>query len=78
MAGRLQDRMAIVTGAAGGIGAATAARLAADGATVVMADIDMERVMNEATKVPGAVPMAIDLTSEAGVQAMVESIAAQF
>ena len=78
MAGRLQDRIAIVTGAAGGIGAATAARLAADGATVVMADIDKSRVSQEAAKVPGAVPMAIDLTSEADVQAMVESIAAQF
>lgn len=78
MAGRLQDRIAIVTGAAGGIGAATAARLAADGATVVMADIDKSRVSQEAAKVPGAVPMAIDLTSEAEVQAMVKSIAAQF
>jgi NAD(P)-dependent dehydrogenase (short-subunit alcohol dehydrogenase family) len=36
--GRLQHRVAIVTGAARGIGAATAAALAAEGATVVLAD----------------------------------------
>ncbi|GAB0107332.1 SDR family oxidoreductase [Nocardia sp. JMUB6875] len=37
---RLVDRVAVVTGAASGIGAATAVRLAAEGAAVVIADID--------------------------------------
>ncbi|MEU6586714.1 SDR family oxidoreductase [Nocardia sp. NPDC046763] len=37
---RLADRVAVVTGAASGIGAATARRLAAEGAAVVVADID--------------------------------------
>ncbi|MBN3585461.1 SDR family NAD(P)-dependent oxidoreductase, partial [Algoriphagus aestuarii] len=37
------DRVALVTGAAGGIGAATAQRLAAEGAAVVLTDIDTER-----------------------------------
>ncbi|MEU1285649.1 SDR family oxidoreductase [Kitasatospora sp. NPDC005856] len=36
---RFQERVAVVTGAAGGIGAATARRLAAEGATVVAVDI---------------------------------------
>ena len=38
MGGRVQDRVAIVIGAAGGIGAAMAARLVEEGARVVIAD----------------------------------------
>ncbi|HEY7296103.1 MAG TPA: SDR family NAD(P)-dependent oxidoreductase [Dehalococcoidia bacterium] len=42
MAGRLQGKVAIVTGAASGIGAATALRFAAEGATVIVNDIQRE------------------------------------
>src|SRR2546421_7755885 len=40
--GRLEGRVAFITGAGRGIGAATALRMAEEGARVVLADIDME------------------------------------
>ena len=42
MPGRVQDKVAVVTGAASGIGAATAERFAAEGAKVVLCDIDAD------------------------------------
>ena len=42
--GRLHNQVAIVTGAAQGMGAAIAARLAAEGAKVVLSDINTEKV----------------------------------
>lgn len=47
---RLEARIAIVTGAAGGIRAASARRMAAEGAKVIVADINLEgakRVISE-------------------------------
>ncbi|MGZ6979502.1 MAG: SDR family NAD(P)-dependent oxidoreductase, partial [Acidimicrobiia bacterium] len=38
----MQGQVAVVTGSASGLGAAAARRLAAEGATVVVADIDEE------------------------------------
>ena len=43
MTGRLERRIAIVTGAAGGIGVASARRLAADGATVILPTLTPRR-----------------------------------
>ena len=41
--GRVQDRVVIVTGGAGGIGAAACRAIAAEGAKVVVADLDAAR-----------------------------------
>jgi NAD(P)-dependent dehydrogenase (short-subunit alcohol dehydrogenase family) len=78
MAGRLENRVAIVTGAAGGIGVASSARLAADGALVVMADIDADAVTSAAAKIAGAVSMAVDLTDETSVETMVGAVVDRF
>ncbi|MFE3826513.1 SDR family NAD(P)-dependent oxidoreductase [Streptomyces sp. NPDC059092] len=48
---RFTDRVAVVTGAASGIGAATAGRLAAEGASVVLADTDAERGVPTAARI---------------------------
>ncbi|MCB0975944.1 MAG: SDR family oxidoreductase [Acidimicrobiales bacterium] len=59
--GRFDDKVAIVTGAAGGIGEAYARSLAAEGASVVVADLDAEK--GEAT---AAAIAADDATTAAG------------
>jgi NAD(P)-dependent dehydrogenase (short-subunit alcohol dehydrogenase family) len=58
---------AIVFGGASGLGAATARRLAADGARVVVADLDGERAQALAREI-GAVAIATDVTDPASVE----------
>jgi 2,3-dihydroxy-2,3-dihydro-p-cumate dehydrogenase len=66
----LEGRTAIVTGAARGIGRALAERLIADGATLLLADLDGEALAATAHEL-GAAYHAADLSSEAGAQAVV-------
>jgi NAD(P)-dependent dehydrogenase (short-subunit alcohol dehydrogenase family) len=74
MSARLNGRVAIVTGAAGGIGIATARRLCRDGATVIMADIDKSAIAAAAARVDGAEADNFDLTSEDSVADFVDRI----
>jgi NAD(P)-dependent dehydrogenase (short-subunit alcohol dehydrogenase family) len=67
--GRLAGRVAVVTGAGGGIGLATARRFTAEGAKVVCADID-EAAGKAASDQVGGEFIRVDVTSEADVQAM--------
>ncbi len=69
MAGRLDGKIAVITGGAGGIGAATARRFAADGARVVVADLADETGRAVAAEVGGSYVHA-DVTSADDVQAM--------
>src|SRR5215218_10224908 len=70
MAGRLQDRTAIITGGAGGIGLATARRFAEEGANVVLADMDDEKGRAAAEEVNGSY-VHCDVTDAEQVDAMV-------
>jgi len=77
----LATRIALVTGAAGGIGKATAKKLAAEGACVVVADLDLEKAQAAAAEIGGpdvAVGVAADVSDEAAVQAMVDATVLAF
>jgi NAD(P)-dependent dehydrogenase (short-subunit alcohol dehydrogenase family) len=71
--GRFTGRTAIVTGAGSGIGRATALRLAREGARVVAADIDADRLEQLAAEFPDLdlVPVATDIATDDGVRAVV-------
>jgi 2-hydroxycyclohexanecarboxyl-CoA dehydrogenase len=68
---RLEGRIALVTGGASGIGAATARRLAADGALVAVADVDLEGARAVASEIDG-LPIEMDVADAAAARAGVE------
>jgi 3-oxoacyl-[acyl-carrier protein] reductase len=75
---RLDDQTAIVTGAASGIGAGIAAVLAAEGATVVVADLDEERAGAVAATIgDAAIVQRCDVADAADVQALVDATVAR-
>ncbi len=69
MTGRLQDKVAVITGAGSGIGLASARRFASEGAKVVCVDID-ELAGKAAADEVGGIFVRADVTVDADVQAM--------
>jgi Dehydrogenases with different specificities (related to short-chain alcohol dehydrogenases) len=69
---RFDGRTAVITGGAGGIGLATARRLAAEGATVVVGDIDEDAGRAAADEVDGLF-VRTDVTSESDVGALFDA-----
>jgi 2-hydroxycyclohexanecarboxyl-CoA dehydrogenase len=76
--GRLDDKIAIVTGAGQGIGQAIAGKLAAEGATVVVTDLDETSAKGTADALPGAVAIRADVSDRRAVQAMTDRVVQQF
>ena len=63
--GRLEGKTALVTGAASGIGLQTSIRLAEEGARVMMTDINLEKVRQQAEKIDAnAAFLKLDITEE--------------
>jgi NAD(P)-dependent dehydrogenase (short-subunit alcohol dehydrogenase family) len=75
---RLDDKVAIVTGGAGGIGAATARLMTARGARVVVADIAFEAAQALAAELPGALAVKLDLEHQSSIKAMIADTVAHY
>jgi 3alpha(or 20beta)-hydroxysteroid dehydrogenase len=73
--GKLQDKVAIITGAASGMGAATAELFAAEGAKVVLCDIQRELGAAVAARIGGdAIFRYLDIRDDAGWAALVAEL----
>jgi NAD(P)-dependent dehydrogenase (short-subunit alcohol dehydrogenase family) len=74
----LDGKVAIITGGAGGIGAATARLMTARGAHVVIADIEFEAARKLAGELPGAYAIALDLEHQSSIKAMIADAVAHY
>jgi 3-oxoacyl-[acyl-carrier protein] reductase len=74
MGDRLKDKVAIITGAAKGIGFSTAQRFAQEGAIVILADMNQESVKAAAAQIPNAQAYAMNVTDRASIQAVVDQV----
>ncbi|MCU1359085.1 MAG: short chain dehydrogenase family protein, partial [Ilumatobacteraceae bacterium] len=80
--GRLENKVAIVTGGGGGIGTATCLTLAREGAAVAVADIDEAKAERCAAAVRAAggdaQAVIVDISDEASVQRAIAAVLARF
>lgn len=75
--GRLQDKVAIITGGASGIGESMANLFAAEGATVIAADINQD-ALDKISEKDGIHGMKLDVSSEQDWQQLVQKVSEQF
>jgi len=76
---RLEGKVAIITGGAGGIGSAAAKRFASEGAKVVVADISFDRASEVADSLGGnALPLYLDAADKDSCKRIVDETLAHF
>lgn len=79
---RLEGKVAVISGTSGGIGAATARRLASEGAKVVLADINLEGAEKTAQTVRDAggeaIALHLDLAEESSIKGLIDQAAARY
>ena len=79
MSGRLENKVAVITGGASGIGEGTVRRFVAEGAKCVIADIQYERAEELAEELgENAVAFCVDVADESQVKATVEFAVSEF
>ena len=71
---RLSNKIAIVTGAGGGIGRATALRFASEGAKVFAADINEDGIRETADLSDAIEPLVVDVSSGSSVSEMIQTV----
>jgi 3-oxoacyl-[acyl-carrier protein] reductase len=74
----LSGQVVFITGAAGGIGGATARRLAREGAAIVVADIDQAGAERVAAELPDALAVPLDVRKAADAERAVEAALSRF
>jgi NAD(P)-dependent dehydrogenase (short-subunit alcohol dehydrogenase family) len=74
---RLQDRVAVVTGAGSGIGLASCRRMASEGARIVAVDID-EHAGKSAAEETGGQFIAADVADESEVRRLFDAVGAEY
>ena len=74
----LAGKVIVVAGGAGGIGTATSVRLAEEGASVVVGDLDASAAEVVASRISGALAVQVDVSDESSVAAMVAATVSAF